>query len=460
MKQRLCSDMSSPVRITVGPVITVTHLSRAARAELIALSTFDNPEFYKKQRMDLWTGDTDPHIHCYASTGADELTFPRGSLSLILDVCKRHDLHGTLQDTTVRPKYDFPSPLGQLYDYQERAALQLLLQSTGILEAPTGSGKTNILLSIIPMLQTPTLILVHTLELLKQTRDRSKKWLGIDAGIIGSGKWTIAPITVAMMQTLAKQDSLSSIRDSFGAILVDEAHHVPCKSVMSILGQLNAKFKYGFTATPFRKDKLDFMIFRAIGPITAKVSVKEVHAAGKTIPPDIVPVFTNFQYDLEHPADYGLMINNLIHDDARNCQIIEELHLRLTKDTRCLILSDRIDHVNSLAVAAGNFFDVAVLTGELSAKNREDAMAKVRNGARLTIATTSLLSEGIDVPGWDLLFLASPIAGGPRTLQAVGRVTRAAPGKDRATVIDFVDIHVPMLAGAYYQRKKMYKRTA
>jgi hypothetical protein len=51
----------------------------------------------------------------------------------------------------------------------------------------------------------------------------------------------------------------------------------------------------------------------------------------------------------------------------------------------------------------------------------------------------------------------SPIAGGPRTLQAIGRVSRAAPGKQAATVIDFVDADVPALRGAHAQRARLYQ---
>jgi superfamily II DNA or RNA helicase len=85
-------------------------------------------------------------------------------------------------------------------------------------------------------------------------------------------------------------------------------------------------------------------------------------------------------------------------------------------------------------------------------------MEKVRAGAQLTIATTHLLGEGVDVPGWNLLFLASPIAGGPRTLQAAGRIARPAPGKDRAVLVDFLDEQVPMLRGAFWSRQRLYKK--
>jgi superfamily II DNA or RNA helicase len=87
-------------------------------------------------------------------------------------------------------------------------------------------------------------------------------------------------------------------------------------------------------------------------------------------------------------------------------------------------------------------------------------MQEIRDGARLTIATVHLLSEGIDCPGWDTFFLVSPISGGPRTLQAIGGIGRPAPGKARATVSGFVDVHVSFRMAAHQARAKLYRNTA
>ena len=124
--------------------------------------------------------------------------------------------------------------------------------------------------------------------------------------------------------------------------------------------------------------------------------------------------------------------------------------------TRGLILTDRIVHANHLAERLADFRP-ALLTGELTKKQRETAMAEVRAGATLTIATIHLLGEGVDVPGWDLLFLVSPFSKGPRVMQALGRIARVAPGKTSATLIDFVDSRVSMLLAAARGRMALYR---
>ncbi len=59
--------------------------------------------------------------------------------------------------------------------------------------------------------------------------------------------------------------------------------------------------------------------------------------------------------------------------------------------------------------------------------------------SQITVATTSLIGEGIDVSSWGVLVLASPISSEIKLLQAIGRVIRQAPGKKVALIYDLKD---------------------
>ncbi|MDA2934294.1 hypothetical protein MYX82_08115 [Acidobacteria bacterium AH-259-D05] len=183
---------------------------------------------------------------------------------------------------------------------------------------------------------------------------------------------------------------------------------------------ISAKYKYGFTATAWRKDKLQFLMWRLIGNRNAKVTRQVV-----------------------------------VRDPERNQLIEREVRKRANTDTQTLVLTGRIEHANLLSWMLEDLSPV-LLTGELSKQGRAQGMEEVRNGTCLTIATTALLGEGVDVPAWNLLFLVCPIAGGPRTLQAMGRVARPAPGKKKALVVDFVDSEVEMLKAAFRKRQELY----
>ena len=58
--------------------------------------------------------------------------------------------------------------------------------------------------------------------------------------------------------------------------------------------------------------------------------------------------------------------------------------------------------------------------GQLGKKARAEAMEALKT-AQITIGTTSLLGEGLDVASWSVLVLAAPISSEVKLMQAVGR---------------------------------------
>ena len=443
------------ITITISSNLRLRDLPWQLAETFIKENRFKDPKFDKAQRMGFWTGNIKPWIKLYRQ-GRDSLILPRGYFPAVISSLRAEGVQFEIVDRTVCQPAEFSPPRGELYLFQAQALNDLLRYPTGVLEAPTGSGKTNILLSAIPRLKTNALILVHTRELLNQTMERVESWLGIEPGVIGGGKENIRPVTVAMIQTLAKRDLKGSgIAEYFGAVLVDECHHSPAMTWARILQQLPAKYKFGFTASAFRKDGLRLLMWRLIGNKNASVSRKVVEAEGRMVWPDVEVVHTDYYYPIQDAAQWTRMITDLVQDPERNQLIEEEVRRRVNNQSQALILTDRIKHTNILSRMLQDLAPV-LLTGELSKAERAKAMKKVRAGTRLTIATTSLMGEGVDVPGWNLLFLVCPIAGGPKTLQAMGRVARPAPGKDKAVVVDFVDGGVAMLKAAFRKRQELY----
>jgi superfamily II DNA or RNA helicase len=84
------------------------------------------------------------------------------------------------------------------------------------------------------------------------------------------------------------------------------------------------------------------------------------------------------------------------------------------------------------------------------------AEAKAGDGI-LVIGTTPFIGEGFDAPVLDTLFLAGPISFHGLLIQCVGRVIRAAPGKDVAEVHDYHDQATPILAVSLQRRMPGYR---
>ena len=77
-------------------------------------------------------------------------------------------------------------------------------------------------------------------------------------------------------------------------VIADECHHVSAVNFEQILRAVNARYVYGLTATPIRKDGHQPIIFMQCGPIRytadAKAQMRE-----QTFQRLLVPRFTPFR---------------------------------------------------------------------------------------------------------------------------------------------------------------------
>lgn len=149
------------------------------------------------------------------------------------------------------------------------------------------------------------------------------------------------------------------------------------------------------------------------------------------------------------------MISALIEDRDRNQliahDVAQEYH---ANGNYCLILSDRKAHCEALAsLLERQGIKCAVLTGDISKKERESIVQKFDDGSlRVVLATGQLAGEGLDIPKLNRLFITTPIRWKGRVKQYVGRALRTAAGKDDAKIYDYVDSNIGVLVSAYKSR--------
>jgi superfamily II DNA or RNA helicase len=205
--------------------------------------TLDNPKFLEAKRMGRYTRGIDPRLYFYEEF-EDSLTCPRGAATQIYKIC--HDQGECIEFIDERRTLD-PVDLrfhGELTPLQLPAVEDCLKRDFGLLESPTGSGKTIMAAYMIAKRKQPALIVVHTKELLNQWIDRIEQFLNIpksEIGVIGSGKFKIGDkITVAMIQTLYKR--VSEVVDHIGHVVVDECHRCPARTFTDALTVFSAKF--------------------------------------------------------------------------------------------------------------------------------------------------------------------------------------------------------------------------
>lgn len=88
------------------------------------------------------------------------------------------------------PSFDVPERLGSfiLEDYQRATIKIALKEGRGVLQAPTGSGKTLIEATILSILQIPALFLVRSKDLMYQSHEVLEGVLQEPIGMIGDKK--------------------------------------------------------------------------------------------------------------------------------------------------------------------------------------------------------------------------------------------------------------------------------
>jgi len=432
------------------------EFERLLKAEL----TIDNPKYTAAKRYGRWIGKKlKPQLKYYEQE-VGGVRFPRGFSNQAVLLCRRElevSPHIVDQRRLLTP-VDL-SFTAELRGYQQVAVDQVGKRSFGVLEAGTGSGKTVMALSLIARRSQPTLVVVHTKELLYQWRDRVREFLQIDAGLIGDGHSTLADVTVAIVNSARKK--AKELAPCFGHLIVDECHRVPATLFTDVVSEFDCHYLLGLSATAFRSDdQMTRLIYFYMGDPVCKIDQDELAASGAIVKPHIIVSRTVFDY--RYRGDYQALVTALTSHEGRNRQIMDDIVevVRKSVGVVTLVVSDRVSHCQIFVEGLEKKgVRVVLLTGQASTENRAEIVAKVRRGdVEVLVATLQLISEGFDCPGLSNLFLTTPITFEGRLLQVIGRIMRPAEGK-RATVYDYLDANVSALRKSANIRHKALKRT-
>jgi superfamily II DNA or RNA helicase len=421
--------------------------------------SFPNPAYLDRLRLGLHPG-AELETVCFVEQQGSELRLPAGPSSSCVEAAAQDGIIVACDDARVLPEAQLELPRElPLRDYQEAAVDKLAKVTQGTVVIPCGGGKTRVGMGAIARLRTPTLILVHTLDLAEQWLGELRDKLGVEAGLIGDGEEQVAPVTVAVIQALVRWEptKLDAFLRGFGLLILDEAHHVAASTFHSVVDRCPARYRLGLTATPEREDGLTALLDLFLGAPLVVVTHEELVAAGVLTVPEIRSVETDFTYPYTGAEDYAPMLAAVASDGARNRLIVDAVTREARAGHVCLVLSGRIDHCERLAegIAAGGV-SAAVLTGEVKRERRKVLLDEARAGKLSVLVATSLADEGLDLPRLSRVFLAYPGRARGRTVQRLGRLMRPHADKQDAALFDFVDRKVPILRRHHLERRKLY----
>lgn len=446
-----------PVRLSVHHECCLENAPPSLLATLRAELTIDNPRYQDAKRFGRWIGKKlKPQLFFFREENG-RFCFPRGFGNRAVRLCRRQTgvSPQLVDERRLLPPIDLTFR-GTLRPYQETAVTAVLAHSFGVLEASTGSGKTVMALAVIARRQQPTLVLVHTRELMQQWRQRIRQFLGIDAGQAGDGRIDLQPVTVAIVNTARKH--LDTLVPRFGQLVVDECHRVPASLFTEVVAAFDCHSMLGLSATAFRReDGMTRLIHISMGDRVHAVDGRMLEASGAVVRPELEQRPTGFVRDFQ--GEYPRLIKALAEDSRRNRQIAADVAslVRQGHQGTVLVVSDRVAHCQTLAdLLTADGVAAAVLTGQSGPDQRLQVVEAVQAGrVPVLVATLQLIGEGFDCPGLSTLVLATPIRFEGRLLQVVGRIMRPAEGK-KALVIDYVDVGIPVLRRSAAARREVF----
>lgn len=441
----------------------VPELVAWARENLI----IPNPEYARKQRMGLWTGNTEKQLYLFYVDG-DVLALPCGTGKQVRRFLTEDT--GIIQDLADNGMLEFPDMV-PLYEYQEAAVSAMKRAGCGILQSPCGSGKTQMGIALAARIGRKTLWLTHTADLLNQSYDRARQYYPEETlGKITGGRVQIGShMTFATVQTLSKLD-LEKYKYEWDVIIVDECHRVSgtpsgMKMFYRVMSRLAARYKYGLSATVHRSDGLIKSTFAILGDIQYKVPDEAV--AEKTMQVEILRRDTGIMTSRSCLDTDGTMVCSKLMEyltgNVVRCKIIVE-DLIKNRNHFNLILSDRLGHLHLLQDMLPEELrkSSAMIDGRMTSKkakaDRIQALEDMKAGKKhFLFASFSLAKEGLDIPRLDRLYLTTPKKDYAVVTQSIGRIARTSEGKEQPVCYDYVD-EIQFCENQYKRRKTSYRK--
>ena len=356
---------------------------------------------------------------------------------------------GQAQDSPTQNLIIAPK-LFELRDYQKqlKAHIYQLIregQKRILLYAPTGSGKTAILSSIISdalSRNKRVMLIVHRDFLVEQSRQAMIK-TGInpdDIGVIKAGyrEDRERPIQIAVLQSLQNR----ATPEKLDLVILDECHSTAFYKHYEIIKShtLNA-VHLGFSASPWRLKSTEEYFGLHFDAIAEGPGIGELIESGYLARPryygygglvDILKLDTSKTGDFKDSQ----MENEFIKSEVPQ-EIVEQI-LELCDGRTGIIFNSGVEQSQIQTQLLNN---AGVPTVHLDAstpfKERQLYFDKLSSGEIRCISSIGCLTEGFDVPSISFVVLSRATKSRALYVQMSGRGLRISPDKTDCLILDF-----------------------
>jgi len=361
------------------------------------------------------------------------------------------------------------SPI-ELRPYQEAALWAWELAGRrALVVLPTGSGKTRLALAAMARSGPSALCLVPTRVLLAQWLHEIAGVYAGPVGCYGDGVHDLAAVTVATFESAYRH--MGQLGNRFDLLVVDEVHHFGCGMRDEILEMSTADARLGLTATAPHEGTAVERLVELVGRTAYELTIGDL--AGRFLASfDVIAlhldltaaerrtyerwmttfrtVYAQFQRvapggrweDFARTAGQTVDGRWAVETFRRARRLVafteakrETLGMLLHRHRGARVLIFTADNESAYAVAREHL--VMPFTCDIGRREREETLARFREGALPTLVSARVLNEGIDVPEAEVAIIVGGALGQREHVQRVGRLLRPREGK-RALVYELV----------------------
>jgi superfamily II DNA or RNA helicase len=322
----------------------------------------------------------------------------------------------------------------------------------GIINLPTGCGKTVTGLAIAKRRGGRTLWLAHRDELIEQPlRAIRAVWPEASTGVVKAERnETDAQMVFGSIQTVSRANRLRAL-SGFDQVVVDEAHHAAADTYMRTMDALGC-FKpdgppvLGLTATVERGDSIG--LDKSFEAIVYQMQLLQAVKDGWLVDLRMQQVALDFDLDsiptVNGDYNQGELGNAMLRAGA--AEATANAYQNYGAGRKALIFTVTVDQARRTAEelqSRGEFAEW--LCGNTPIEERRSILQRFKTGETQIVANCAVLTEGFDEPSVDAILIARPTQSKTLYLQMIGRGTRIFPGKEDCLIID--------LAGASRKHK-------
>ncbi|WP_049981687.1 DEAD/DEAH box helicase family protein [Halolamina rubra] len=389
------------------------------------------------------------------------------------------DLRGALDDRGVdyRDRVLDTEPLALSTRYQLREYQQEALDAwhaagdRGVVELPTGAGKTVLAIAAMAELGVPTLVVVPTVDLLDQWRRELEAEFDRPIGQFGGGEQRREAITVSTYDSAyLKADDVGG---EFGFVVFDEVHHLGGEGYREIARLLPAPARLGLTATFERPDGAHEAIVDLVGPRVYSLDPDDLageHLADYEIRrievdltdeereayDDAQSTFVDYLkrsgISMNRGSDYQELVKRSGRDpEAREALLAKQRARRIVREAEGkvdelgrLLDRHREDRVivftasTDLVYRLSERYLLPAITNETGAVERREILDRFRSGEYSRVVTANVLNEGVDVPDANVAVLLAGSGSEREFTQRLGRILRPNADGSRALLYEVV----------------------